>query len=893
MKLFLIDGNAFCYRAFYAIKNLSTSKGEPTNAVYGFVSMLRKIIKEEGPDYLGVAFDLKGPTFRHKKYEEYKIHRKPMPDELTGQLPVIKDIIRAYNIPIFEKEGFEADDILATIAKKLAKKSFDVYIVTGDKDALQLVGPHIRVYSTHKDGLVYDAEKVRERYGVGPERITDLIALMGDSSDNISGVPGFGEKTAVSLMKDFKSLEEILAKSEGIKQEAKKKLLIQHAKEARLSKELATLDENVPIEIRLDELKTKEPDAETLHNIFKHLEFKNLIKEYAPKSSLDSKYCLIREKKEFEDLLAKLKKCNLLAFDFETTGPDPMIARPIGISFSYKKGEAHYVAFQKEIEDLIPPEQEGGLKRIDVLNKLKSIFEDGNIKKVGQNIKYEYIILANHGIGLRGICFDTMIASYILNPSKFNHNLDDIAMEYLDYRMIPLSDLIGTGKKQISLEGVDIKRVCEYSCEDVDVTFRLVEILEKGLKEKDLFELFREVEMPLVEVLANMEISGVALDTKLLKEMSEEIEKRIKAIIKDIYDMAGCEFNVNSHQQLSHVLFEKLQLPIIKRTKTGISTDESVLRKLSPNHPIIELILEHRTLAKLKSTYMDALPELINKKTHKVHTSFNQTVTATGRLSSSEPNLQNIPIKTDIGREIRKAFISFEKESLLISADYSQIELRILAHFSNDKNLIDAFKKGRDIHTYTAARIFGVAEKEVTKKMRAQAKTVNFGIVYGMSPYGLSRDLGMDISKAEEFIDNYFERYPGVKQYLDEQVEGARKRGYVSTILNRRRYLPEINSTNNNIRQFAERAAINAPIQGSAADLIKVAMLSISNTFKEKRIKSKMILQVHDELLFEVRKNEADDTRRIVKNAMEGVFKLNVPVLVRIGEGRNWFETEE
>ena len=878
MKLFLIDGNFFCYRAFYAIKSLATSRGEPTNAVYGFIAMLRKLIKTERPDYLGVAFDLKGPTFRHKKFKEYKIHRKPMPDEMVTQMPVIKEVVSAYNIPIFEKEGYEADDVLATIARKLADEKLDVYIVTGDKDALQLVCPHIKVYSTHKEGLIYDEEKVKTRYGVEPGKIVDLLALMGDSSDNISGVPGFGEKTAVSLMKDFKSLEEILAEPEKIKQEAKKKLIVEHADKARLSKELATLDDKVPIEIELESMRLKAPDPASLYEIFKRLEFKNLIKEYAPASTLESDYHLIDNSAGLEGLLKKLKSQDIFALDFETTGPDPMTARPIGISFSFKEGEAFYVDFKSE-----------GSR---ILNSLKGLLEDSKIKKVGQNIKYEYIILANQGIELKGIYFDTMIASYLLNPSKLNHNLDDISMEYLNYKMIPLSELLGTGKKKITLDQVEVRRVCEYSCEDADVTFRLMRIFEDLLKEKGLYNLFRNVEMPLVEVLAEMEIAGVALDSEFLYDMSQKIEKRLEGITGEIYEMAGGEFNIKSHQQLSHVLFEKLGLPVIKRTKTGISTDEEVLRRLEHINPIIGLILEHRTLSKLKSTYIDALPAMINKKTGRVHTSFNQTVTATGRLSSSNPNLQNIPIRTDMGREIRKAFTPLKKGDVLISADYSQIELRIMAHFSHEKNLINAFKKGHDIHTFTAARIFGIKESDVTKVMRSQAKTVNFGIIYGMSPYGLARDLRIDVSEAESFIENYFERYPDVKKYLESQRDMARRKGYVITILNRRRYLPEINSPNVNIRQFAERAAINTPIQGSAADLIKVAMLNIAGIIKERKLESKMILQVHDELLFEAKKSEAEELKKIIKDEMENVFKLKVPITVHLGEGANWLEAE-
>lgn len=893
MKLFLIDGNSFCYRAFYAIKELVNSKGEPTNAVFGFVSMLRKIIKDEKPDYLAVTFDLKGPTFRHKKYEEYKMHRRPMPEALISQMPVIKDVVRAHNIPIFEKEGFEADDIIATLARKLAGKTLDVYIVTGDKDALQLVGPHVKVYSTHKEGLIYDAEKVKERYGVGPDKIVDILALMGDASDNITGIPGVGEKTAVWLMEEFKSLDEILAKPENIKSEARRRLIVEHADKARLSKELATLDDKVPFDIALEDMKIREPDAQKLLEIFKRLEFRSLIREYAPETNLNSEYHLVKDKKGFEDLLGKLSKTELFVFDFETTGPDPMTARPIGISFSFKKGEAYYAAFKNESAKLVKASGESGIERDEALLALRPLLEDGKIRKAGQNIKYEYIILRNYGIRLAGIYFDTMIASYLLNPSKLNHNLDDIAMEYLNYKAIPLESLIGKGKAAITLEEVGMERVSEYSCEDADVTFRLMAILDKQLREKGLDKLFHEVEMPLAGVLAEMEIAGVAIDEKFLSDMSRRMEKEISGLTKEIYAAAGCEFNINSPRQLSNILFEKLKLPPVKRTKTGLSTDESVLKKLAPNHAIIGLILEYRSLSKLKSTYMDSLPELINKKTGKVHTSFNQTVTATGRLSSSEPNLQNIPIKTELGREIRRAFVPFDKNDLLISADYSQIELRILAHLSGDKNLINAFNEGRDIHTYTASLVFGVKEDDVTRPMRRQAKTVNFGIVYGMSSYGLSRDLGMDVAAAEKFIERYFERYPGVKAYLEDTIKNARRDGCVTTILNRRRYIPDINSQNMNIRQFAERTAINTPIQGSAADLVKVAMLNIWNAFLKKRFESKMILQVHDELVFEVKRGEAAELAEIIKYEMEGVFKLKVPIVVSIGEGKNWLETEK
>lgn len=893
MKLFLIDGNSFCYRAFYAIRELANSKGEPTNAVFGFVSMLRKLIKDERPDYLAATFDLKGPTFRHKKYEEYKIHRKPMPDTLVTQMPVIKDVVRAYNIPIFEKEGFEADDIIATLSRKLAGNLLDVYIVTGDKDALQLVGPHIKVYSTNKEGLIYDTKKVKERYGVGPEKIVDLLALMGDPSDNITGIPGFGGKTALLLMEEFNSLDEILANPDKIKSEARRRLVVEHADKARLSKELATLDDKVPLDISLEDMNIKEPDKEKLLEIFKRLEFRSLVQEYAPKMELNSKYLMIKDKKGFTELVKKLGKAELFAFDFETTGPDPMTARPIGISFSFEEGEAYYAAFKNESPKLIEESRKSDIDRDEALGSLRPIFEDKDIKKAGQNIKYEYIILRNYGIKLAGIYFDTMIASYLLNQSKLNHNLDDIAMEYLNYKAIPIESLIGKGKTARTLEEVRIEKVSEYSCEDADLTFRLMMILDKQLREKGLDKLFHEIEMPLVSVLAEMEIAGAAIDEKFLSDMSIRMGRELTALTKEIYAMAGCEFNINSHQQLSNVLFERLKLPVMKRTKRGISTDEAVLKKLAPNHAIIGLILEYRSLSKLKSTYMDSLPKMINNKTGKVHTSFNQTVTATGRLSSSGPNLQNIPIKTEVGREIRRSFVPLDKKDLLVSADYSQIELRILAHLSGDKNLISAFNEGRDIHTYTASLVFGIKEKDVTKAMRSQAKTVNFGIVYGMSPYGLSRSLGIDVSNAEKFIENYFERYSGVKEYLQSVVEDARRYGYVTTILNRRRSIPDIASPNVNIRQFAERMAVNTPIQGSAADLIKAAMLNIWRALEKKRLKSRMIIQVHDELVFEVKSEELDELKKIAKYEMENVFELEVPIVVSIGEGRNWLETEK
>jgi DNA polymerase-1 len=883
-RLFLIDGNSFCYRAFYAIRNLSNSKGQPTNAVYGFTTMLNKLIKDEAPDMLAVAFDLKGATFRHKKFDEYKSHRKPMPDELVSQIPYIKMTVQAYNIPIYELEGYEADDILATLAKKACDKGIETYIVTGDKDALQLVGDRIKVYSTHKEGLIYDAAKVKEAYGVGPDRITDLIALMGDSSDNIPGVKGIGEKSAVELLAEFGSLEALYKNVDKVKSESKRKILKEGEDSANLSKELATVDMKVPLEIDFKDLELKEPDQPRLAELFRELEFKSMLKDVTPKEKLESKYVLIEDEKGLDGLVAGLAKTKEFVFDTETTSEDPVVAKLAGISFSWKEGAAYYVGMCDG----------AAAKKFDTalaLEKLRPVFEDEGIKKAGQNIKYDYIVLANHGVRVKGVTFDTMVASYLLNPSKLNHNLEDISIEYLGHRLTtPIEELIGKGKKAITMDAVDVKKVCDYSCEDSDVTLRLKKILEKELTKKDLDPLFYDVEMPLVIVLAGMEMDGVSIDRDYLKELSRDMEKKLDRLTGKIHELAGEEFNINSPKQLSVVLFEKLKLPAIRRTKTGISTDEDVLTKLAAKHPLPEKLLEYRELSKLKSTYVDNLPDLVNPETGKVHTSFNQTVTATGRLSSSGPNLQNIPVKTEEGKKIRKAFIASGPDSRLLSADYSQIELRVLAHFSKDANLIKAFNEGLDIHTFTAGLVFGVKDKDVSPEMRGMAKTVNFGIVYGMSPYGLSQSLNIDVDKAKEFIDAYFERYPGVRSFMEGLLEEARAAGYVTTILGRRRYIPEINSSDMRIRQFAQRAAINTPIQGSAADIIKVAMIAISEKLRKKKMRSKMILQVHDELVFDVPENELKEAYDIVKDGMENVIKLKVPVEAHIEAGENWLE---
>ncbi|MFH1848541.1 MAG: DNA polymerase I, partial [Candidatus Omnitrophota bacterium] len=644
-KLFLIDGNSYCYRAFYAIRSLSNSKGRPTNAIYGFITMFNKLLKEENPDYVAVAFDLKGPTFRHEKFRDYKAHRKPMPDELVEQLPVIKDVLRMYNVPIFQMAGYEADDILATVAKKAVERSIDVYIVTGDKDALQLVSAHIKVYNTHKDGLIYDEAKVREKFGVDAPRMLDLLSLMGDSSDNIPGATGIGEKSAVELISEFGSVENLYKNLERVSSKSKREILAKNREQVELSRELARLDCDVPVDVDFTRLARQEPDHRGLLELFKEMEFRGLVNQLSPRQSLRAEYVLIDTKKALDAFLEELRPQKMFAFDFETTGSDPMAAEAVGVSFCWEEGKASYIPFAAP--------SGAAFDARETLEKLRPLFEDGSVKKVGQNIKYEELILRNYGIALEGVYFDTMVASYLLNPSKLRHNLGDISLEHLGHKMTDISELIGKGKKQISMAEVPLDRICDYCCEDSDVTLRLANILEGELKKKGLDPLFRDVEVPLIKVLADMEFEGISLDTGYLSGMSKDVQKKLDSLTKDIYESAGCEFNINSPKQLQEILFNKLGLPPVKRTKTGISTDEEVLKRLAMKHSIPALLLEYRELAKLKSTYMDALPKLINAKTGRVHTSFNQTVTATGRLSSSEPNLQNIPIRAEIGKKIR------------------------------------------------------------------------------------------------------------------------------------------------------------------------------------------------------------------------------------------------
>jgi DNA polymerase-1 len=883
-KVFLIDGSSYIYRAFFAIAHLSNSKGFPTNAVLGFTNMLLKVLREKGAEYAAIAFDAPGPTFRHEVFGEYKANRPSMPEDLRVQVPHIKEIVSALRVPVLEKEGFEADDLIAAMTKNLEREGFETVIISGDKDLMQLISSQVAMYDPMKDKTFRIAE-VKERFGVPPEKVVEVMGLMGDTSDNIPGVPGIGPKTAAQLVLEFGSVEELLKNVEKVKNAKVRALLDRYAEQARLSRELATLDSEAPLDWGPQDLRLGEPDRKALQTIFKEMEFFKLLKDFSLKTDhREDDYRLIATRGEFAELIQNLEKAAVFAVDLESTSIEPMRAEIVGFSFSFQPHQAFYVPVGHTYAGA--PEQ---LSREEALQSLRPLLEDPAVKKYGQNIKYDYILLANSGVRLRGIAGDTMIASYLLNPSRHRHSLEELAREHLDRQVITYSDVAGSGAKQIPFSQVEVGKACPYSCEDADLTLLLANLLLPRIETDGFAELFHEVEIPLIEVLAAMEMNGVRLDLPLLAVMSAEFEKQMERIAQEVFDLAGESFNINSPQQLGKVLFEKLKLPGGKRTKTGYSTDVEVLNELSKGFPLPARVLEFRSLSKLKSTYVDALPELVNPRTGRIHTSFNQTVTATGRLSSSDPNLQNIPIRSPEGRRIREAFIP-EEGTRILSADYSQVELRILAHLSGDPFLVETFRQDQDVHSATAAEIFHVSPGQVNPEMRRLAKVINFGIIYGMSAFGLAKELGIQPSVAQAYIANYFQKYHGVRDYIDASLEAAREKGYVTTLMNRRRYLPDIKNANRNVRQFAERIAINAPIQGTAADLIKVAMIRIHRRLIEEKRKTRLILQIHDELVFEVPDAEMEAVRGMVKEEMEGVMKLVIPLKVEMGEGKNWAE---
>ena len=918
-KLFLLDAYALIYRAYYAlIRNPRiNSKGMNTSAIMGFVNTLNEVLTKENPTHIAVAFDPSGPTFRHEQYPEYKAQREECPEDIKNAVPIIKKILNAWNIKTLEVSGYEADDVIGTVALRAGENGITTYMLTPDKDYGQLVRDNVYMYRPKFGNAGYDimgVEEVKQKYDLStPLQVIDLLGLMGDASDNIPGCPGVGEKTAIKLIKEFGSIENLVANTEQLKGAMKKK--VEENKEKIIfSKYLATIKTDVPMELNLDDLKIQEPNEDELRNIFEDLEFKTLIdrvlkktqkspkkadlqldlfaefttngEESAENSSFASlkdiphEYKLVDNEEEIKKLCDFLMTFEILSLDTETTSTNAIEAELVGMSFSVEENKAFYVP--------VPANREEALR---IVNIFKPLYENEKILKVGQNIKYDLEVLANYGVTLKGKMFDTMIAHYVIQPELY-HNMDYLAEIYLKYKTIHIDELIGPkGKGQKNMRDLKPEDVYEYAAEDADVTLKLKNILEKEIEKAGVEHLFYEIEMPLMPVLASMEMNGVCLDTDSLKETSEVLTNRLKDIEEKIYELAGQEFNIASPKQVGEILFDKLKIvEKAKKTKTGqYVTNEEVLQGLKHKHEIVGNILEHRGLKKLLGTYIDALPSLVNKRTGRIHTSFNQTITSTGRLSSSDPNLQNIPVRGEDGKEIRKAFIP-EAGCLFFSADYSQIELRVMAHLSDDENMIEAFREGYDIHAATAAKIYKEDINEVSRDQRTKAKRANFGIIYGITVFGLAERLDISRDEAKQLIDGYFETFPKVKEYMETAKETARKNGYVETLFKRRRYLADINSRNATVRGFAERNAINAPIQGTAADIIKVAMINIYNRFNQEGIRSKMILQVHDELNFSVYPEEKEKVEKIVLEEMQSAFSMKVPLVADCGWGENWLE---
>jgi len=899
-QLVLFDGNALVHRAFHALPPLTVSKtGEMVSAVYGFALMLLKTINELKPTHYAIAFDKKAPTFRHQLFDQYKAQRPPTPDELVNQLGRVRQLVEAFRIPIFELDGYEADDILGTLSHQASRQDIDTIIVTGDADAMQLVSPKVKVLTPKKafgDTIVYDEAAVSQKYGIKPGQIADFKGLKGDQSDNIPGVPGVGEKTAVKLLQQFGSIEQIYARIDEVTPAKLQALLRENEALARQSKELATIVTQTPVTLNLDDCQISHYDRQRVTELFRELEFSSLLSklpemEAAPETTAQVKteppkptYQIINTTPALDELLSRLSSAKSLAFDLETTSLNAMLAQLVGISLSPAPGEAYYIPVGHvgwgQVEQL-PLEQ--------VIARLKPPLEDTNLAKLAHNGKYDMTVLAEYGVTVNNLTFDTMVAAYLLSEKSLG--LKALAFSKLGIEMTPITALIGSGAKQISMSQVEVNQAADYACADADITGQLTKLLNAELRQQGLWQLFSEVEMPLVTVLTQMERNGVALDTELLRQMSHRLGEQLLKLEAEIYNNVGHQFNINSPKQLGSVLFEELKLLPSRKKKNSYSTGATVLEELRGAHPIIEFILGYRQLAKLKSTYIDALPGLINHKTGRVHTSFNQTRTATGRLSSSEPNLQNIPVRSELGKQVRQAFIA-PPHSCLVAGDYSQIDLRTLAHLSQDESLLGAFHSDEDIHSATASQLFGVDASLVTPDMRRLAKTVNFGVIYGMSDYGLEQATELSREEAAQFITSYFEKYPGVKQYLDSTKKQAREMGYVQTLLGRRRFIPEINSSNRQVREAAERMAINMPVQGTSADVIKVAMLNLHREMDKRQLKSKMLLQVHDELIFEVPQEELEEMKTLVPQIMSTALKLSVPLKVDIKTGNNWGEME-
>ncbi|MEO6864655.1 MAG: DNA polymerase I [Gemmatimonadaceae bacterium] len=926
-RLFLVDGYALIYRAFFALisRPLTTSRGENTSAAWGIANFLQRLLTSHRPEYLGWVHD-SGLSFRHERYPAYKATREKLTEELQSDfdrgMERVCSLLAAYGIPIMSLEGYEADDVIGTLVKKSVEANLNVVVISGDKDFQQLVRPGVWLLNPGRGGPAsveehwVGVENGAERLGVPPSFVTDYLSLVGDSSDNVPGVKGIGDKTACELVGQYGHLEEILAHAAELTKKRPREALLEHAENARLSKELVTILDDLPIGLDLDALKVGTPDNAALAQLYVELEFHSFAKEAAgavetPKVTGSAKYRTVETVAEVERVVRKARKANKIAIDTETTiergSPskvDPLRSRLVSLSLAVAPGEAYYfpfahtdatshqgellaseVATKSTVKNLPPLTSEA-------MKPLRELLEDASVPKTLQNAKYDVLVLRSEGVTLRGVAFDTMIASYVLDPGRRSHSLDMLALEFMDHTMTSYVDVCGKGKSEITFDQVALDVARDYSCEDVDMTLRMREHFEPQLESYQLTRLFQDVEMPLVGVLADMEWNGIAIDGTRFATLKERFQREREQVQLEIYKEAGEEFNIGSNPQLREILFNRLNLPVLKRTPTGPSTDASVLQELAEEgHKLPSLLMEYRELAKLESTYLDALPRLVNPRDSRLHTSFNQTVASTGRLSSSDPNLQNIPIRRELGRDIRRGFVP-RMGWKLMAADYSQIELRLLAHLSHDRNFVDAFNAGGDIHRQTAAIIFDVPLESVTPEMRGRAKTINFATIYGQGPHALSRQLGIAHAEARDFIAKYFERFEGVKRYLDSMVEFARENGYVQTIFNRRRYIPELRERNFNMRAFGERTAANSPIQGSAADLIKIAMIRVDEAFRERGFESKMLLQVHDELVFDVAPAELDDVRDVVAYQMEHAAQLSVPLVVDVGVGDNWLETK-
>lgn len=969
-KLFLIDAMATIYRAYFAMIShpLTNKEGKNTSAVYGFLNSIVKILDEENPDHIAVCFDTEAPTFRHKEFPQYKAQRQEIPTDMPWQIGKVKEVVKAMNIPLIELDGYEADDVIGTLVKQAEKENVTSYMVTPDKDFMQLVSDKTFLYKPTRniygnkisDVEIVDEKGVKNKFGVTPDKVIDVLGLMGDASDNIPGVKGIGEKTAMALIQEYGSIENIYKNIEKISKAKLKENLLTYKKDAFLAKYLVTIKTAVPLKINFHQLNRKDVKMQELVALFEELEFKSFTKKFSAikhdpipeiidkanealipeeleqeKSSEDikitikgmkldeikvnipekkekllsikdvnHKYFTIKNNDEYLRLMKKLSQEELISFDTETTGVDVFADKLVGMSFSYREKEAIYVPvygdsksknnisgdlFSQNVND---KKEKVGVEIGFAIGHLKPILENDKIRKIGHNLKFDYMIMKNHGIEMRNMYFDTMVASYVLSPggNEF-HNMDAVSEKYLNYTPIHIEELIGKGKEQKSMADVEIPVISEYAAEDADISLQLFHRLKYELQKINLYKLCTDIEFPLVQVLAEMELEGIRVDDKILKILDKELMEIIQQCENKIYKIADEKFNINSTQQLAKILFEKLKLVPSKKTKTGFSTDVSVLEDLKVQHEIAQILLDYRMLTKLKSTYIDGLLDSINPETKRVHTSFNQILTSTGRLSSFNPNLQNIPIRSDVGRSIRRAFIPKNDSYAIMSADYSQVELRIMAHFSEDENFINAFKKGRDIHTETAMKVFGIEnKKDVTAGMRRKAKEVNFGIIYGIGAFGLANRLEIRNSEAREIIDRYFREFPKVKEFMEKTKKFAKENGFVQTITGRRRYLSQINNQNPTVRAEDERAAINMPIQGTAADMIKIAMINISEDFRKNKYETKMLLQVHDELVFEVKKTEFEEVKKCVTRNMKNAIKLNVPVEVEVGEGKSWFE---